>query len=167
MNKPFNSIFLFTSLLLLQIFVLNNILFLGFINPYLYIAFVFSYPLNKNRIPFLFYSFLLGLGVDFFSDTGGIHSFSIVFIAYIRFFLIRIIFKKESTDHQFFKLKSEPFGKVFNYVVILTIIHHFIYFSISNFSFQNFQNIILNTLYSSIFTLILYFSGTYIFVKKN
>ena len=167
MNKSFSLVSLFFSMLFLQVFVLNNILFLGFINPYLYISFVFAYPLKENRIPFLFYCFLLGLGVDFFSDTGGIHAISIVFIAYIRLFFIKVYFNKTATDFAFFKLKSEPFGKVFNYVVTLTIIHHFIYFSFANFSFQNFSDVLLNTLYSSIFTLVLYFLGTYIFMKKG
>lgn len=167
MNKPFGTFALFITLLLLQVFVLNNILFLGFINPYLYIAFIFAFPLRENRIPFLFYCFLLGLGVDFFSDTGGIHTFAIVFIAYLRLFFIKVYFRKVATDYAFFQLNSEPFGKVFNYVVTLTLIHHLLYFSFANFSFQNYSNVLLNTLYSSIFTLILYFLGTYIFMKKN
>lgn len=167
MSKPLNLIFLFFGLLFLQVFVLNNILFLGFINPYLYIAFVFLYPLKENRFPFLLYSFLLGLFVDFFSDTGGIHTFSIVLAAYLRIFLIKIFFKKVAADFAFFDLKTEPFGKVFNYIVTLTIIHHFVYFSFANFSIQNFSNVLLNTLYSSIFTLVLYFLGTSIFRKRS
>lgn len=167
MNKPLNTVTLFFSLLFLQVFVFNNILFLRHINPYLYIAFVFLYPLKENRIPFLFYSFLLGLFVDFFSDSGGIHAFSILCIAYVRLFFVRLFFRKVVTDYAFFKLKSESFGKTFNYVVTLTIIHHLIYFSFANFSFQNYTNVLLNTLYSSIFTLLLYFLGTYIFTKSE
>lgn len=167
MNKPFNMFTLFVSLLFLQVFVLNNIFFLGSVNPYLYIVFVFLYPLKENRIPFLFYSFLLGLFVDFFSDSGGIHAFSILFIAYIRLFFIKVYFRKVTTDYPFFKLKSESFGKVFNYTVTLTVIHHLIFFSFANFSFQNLSNVFLNTLYSSIFTLVLYFLGTYIFTKSK
>ncbi|MDG1194184.1 rod shape-determining protein MreD [Polaribacter sp. Hel1_33_78] len=158
---------LFIFLLFLQVFVLNNILFLDSINPYLYIVFVFLYPLKTNRIPFLFYSFLLGLLVDFFSDSGGIHAFSILYIAYIRLFFIRIYFRKVATDFAFFKLKSESFGKVFNYVVTLTVIHHLIYFTFANFSFQNLSNVILNTLFSCVFTLTLYFLGTYLFTKNE
>lgn len=167
MNKPLNMVTLFIFLLFLQVFVLNNILFLDSINPYLYIVFVFLYPLKTNRIPFLFYSFLLGLLVDFFSDSGGIHAFSILYIAYIRLFFIRIYFRKVATDFAFFKLKSESFGKVFNYVVTLTIIHHLIYFSFANFSFQNLSNVISNTLFSCVFTLTLYFLGTYLFTKNE
>lgn len=158
---------LFIMLLLLQVFVLNNILFLDSINPYLYIVFVFLYPLKTNRIPFLFYSFSLGILVDFFSDSGGIHAFSTLSIAYIRLFFVRIYFRKIEADFSFFKLKSESFGKVFNYTVTLTIIHHLILFSFANFSFQNLSNVLLNTLFSSFFTLTLYFLGTYIFTKSE
>ena len=167
MNKPFRMVTLFFILLLLQVFVLNNILFFGYINPYLYIVFVFLYPLKENRFPFLFYSFLLGLFIDFFSDSGGIHAFSILFIAYIRLFFVRVYFRKVPADFSFFKLNSESFGKIFNYVVTLTIIHHFIYFSLANFSFNNFSNVFLNTIYSSIFTLLLYFLGNNIFKKSE
>lgn len=167
MNNSLNFIFLFFLLLFLQVFVLNNILFLGHINPYVYIAFVFLYPIKEKRFSILLYSFLLGIGVDFFSDTGGIHAFSTVFIAYIRLFFVRLYFRKTSTDYPFFNLHSESFGKIFNYVVTLTLVHHFIYFSFINFSFQNFGNLLLNTIFSSVFTLILYFLGTYIFMKKQ
>lgn len=150
----------------LQVFVLNNINFSGYINPYLYISFVFLFPLNKNRFPFLFLTFLYGLGIDFFSDTGGIHAFSLLFIAYIRLLFVRIFFKKTELDYLLFNLNKEPFGQVFNYVVTLTLIHHLIMFGLANFSFQNLGGVLLNTLYSGIFTLLLYFIGSYIFRQK-
>ena len=154
-------------ILFLQIFVLNNINFSGHINPYLYIIFVFIFPLNKNRFVFLFFAFLYGLTIDFFSDTGGIYAFSLLTIAYLRLLFIRIFFKKNELDYLLFNLHSESFGQVFNYVVTLTLIHHFILISLDNFSFSNLGDVFLNTLYSSIFTLILYFLGSYIFRKKQ
>ncbi len=167
MNKVSYISFLFFSLLLLQVLLLNNVLFLGYINPYIYVAFVIFYPLKKERYLFLFLSFLLGLSIDFFSDSGGINAFSLLFIAYIRLFLVRVIFKKTEQDYLLFDLHQEPFGKVFNYVIILIVIHHFILFSLANFSTQNFSSVIVNTLYSSIFTSVLFFLGTYIIRKKK
>ena len=157
MNKTVHFGLLFVFLVFLQVFVLNNILFLGYVNPYLYIAFVFLYPLKKNRFSFLLLSFALGLSIDFFSDSGGIHAFSLVTIAYLRLFFIRVFLNKFEVDYPFFKLNLEPFGKKFNYIVTLTVLHHFLLFSFANFSFQNMSHVILNTLYSSAFTLILYF----------
>ena len=167
MNKIVYTFFLFFTLLLLQVFILNNVHFLGYVNPYLYIAFVFLYPLRENRFSFLTLAFLLGLCVDFFSNSGGIHAFSTLFIAYLRIFLIHSIFKKTSADYLLFNLRLENFGNVFNYIAILTILHHFILFSFINFSFQNFTEVILNTVLSSIFTLILFFLGNYIFSSKQ
>jgi len=167
MNKTVYFGLLFVFLVFLQVFVLNNILFLGYVNPYLYITFVFFYPLKKNRFAFLLLSFALGLSIDFFSDSGGIHAFSLVTISYLRLFFIRVFFNKSEVDYPFFKLNLESFGKKFNYIITLTVLHHFLLFSFANFSFQNIANVILNTLYSSAFTLILYFLSIYIFSKKQ
>ena len=166
MNRTVYIVFLFAFFLLLQVLVLNNILFLGYINPYLYISFVFLYPLNTNRFPFLSLAFLLGLCVDAFSNSGGVHAFSILFIAYIRLLFIRTIFKKTTSDYLLFNLRLETFDKVYNYTTILTVIHHFILFSLINFSFYNLNNVLINTLFSSLFTLVLYFLGSFIFRKK-
>ena len=167
MNKKVYFGFLFVILVFLQVVVLNNILFLGYVNPYLYISFVFLYPLKKNRFVFLLLSFALGLSIDFFSDSGGIHAFSLVTIAYLRLFFIRVFLNKFEVDYPFFKLNLEPFGKKFNYIVTLTLLHHFLLFFLANFSFQNMSQVFLNTLYSSVFTLILYFLSIYIFSKKQ
>lgn len=167
MNKQSYIAFLFLFLLFLQVFVLNNILFLGYINPYLYVAFVVFYPIKKERFPFLILSFLLGLSIDFFSDSGAINAFSLLFVAYVRLFFIRVILKKTELDYAFFDLRAEPFGKVFNYVLTLIVIHHFILFSLANFSINNFSEVLLNTLFSSIFTSVLFFLGTFIIRNKN
>jgi len=166
MNKSLHLSLFFLFLLGLQVLILNNINFLGYINPFLYIAFIFLYPLKENIFPLLFFSFMLGISIDFFSDSGGIHAFSTLFIAYTRLFFVKLYFRKIPSDYPFFKLNSESIGKVFNFVVTLTVIHHLIYFSFASFSFQNISIVLLNTLYSSIFTLILFFLGTSIF-KKN
>ena len=166
MNRTVMIIWLIV-IFFLQVGVLNNINFAGYINPYLYIVFLFLFPLNKNLIPFLTFAFFYGLGIDYFSDTGGIHAFALVFVGYFRLFLIKLFFKKTEVDYLLFSLQRQSFGLVFNYVVTLTLIHHFILLSLDNFSFQNLGSVFLNTIYSSIFTLILYFLGSFIFRKKQ
>ena len=167
MSKTIYFALLFLFVVLLQVLILNNVLFLGYVNPYLYIIFLFLFPLKKDRFRFLFIAFLLGLSIDIFSDSGGIHAFSTLTIAYFRLFFVKVFFSKYEVDYPFFDLSLEPFGKKFNYVATLTLIHHFILFSFANFSFNNFSQVLINTLYSSIFTLVLYFPVVYIFSKKQ
>lgn len=162
-----NTVFSLIFILLLQVLICNNLNLFGYINPYIYIAFVFIFPLTKNRFLFLTIAFLYGLLIDFFSDTGGIHAFSLVFISYYRLFLLKVFFRKSDIDFLLFRLNQESFGKVFNYVLTLTILHHFVMFLLANFSVTNFSDVVLNTLYSSILTVVLYFLGLFLFKKKS
>ena len=119
MNRVIMIIWLI-MIFFLQVGVLNNINFSGYINPYLYIVFLFLFPLNKNQIPFLTLAFFYGLGIDFFSDTGGVHAFALVFVGYFRLFLVKLFFKKTEVDYLLFTLHRQPFGQVFNYCLLYT-----------------------------------------------
>ncbi|TCP23694.1 rod shape-determining protein MreD [Tenacibaculum skagerrakense] len=165
-RNSFYLLFVFIGLILLQALVLNNILLFDRINPYIYIAFIFIYPFKKNRFSILSIAFLLGLCIDMFSDSGGVHAFATTFIAYSRPYFFRTIFQKTELDYEFFSLKQESFGKVFNFIVILTFLHHFLLFSLLNFSFHNFFYVISNTILSGIFTLFIYFLGSFILSRK-
>lgn len=165
MNKSLYVPLMFAFLLFLQVLILNNILLLGYVNPYLYIIFVAVYPFNA-RFLFLTTAFLLGLSVDFFTNSGGAHAFATVFIAYIRIYVFQKIFQKLELEFDFFNLNQESLGKRFNYIAVLTFIHHFILFFLINFSFSNLPKILINTLLSGSFTLLLYFTGSFIFSRK-
>lgn len=167
MNKNLNLSFLFLFLLLFQVLILNNILLFGYVNPYLYISFIILFPFKENRFPILSLAFLLGLFVDLFSNSGGIHASASLLIAFLRPYFFKIIFQKTTADYDFFNIKEESFGKTFNFAVILTIIHHLLLFSLINFSFSNLMDVLVNTIFSSIFTLTLYFLGSFIFNSKK
>lgn len=166
-RRPYYLSFVFISLVLIQALVLNNIRLFDFINPYIYIAFIFIYPFSSNRFSIIGLGFLLGLFIDLFSDTGGAHAFATTFIAYLRLYFFKTIFQKTEVDFEFFNLNQETFGKVFNFTVILTFIHHFLLFSLLNFSFRNFFGVITNTFLSGVFTIFLYFLGNFILSRKQ
>jgi hypothetical protein len=116
--------------------------------------------MNKIRV-FIWTVLILFLQILVFNNI----NFSGNINPYVYF--IKLFFKKNNIDYLLFDLHTETFGQVFNYVVTLTIIHHFILFSLDNFSFQNMGTVLLNTLYSSVFTLTLYFAGSYILREKQ
>jgi rod shape-determining protein MreD len=166
-NLALTNTFRFIILVLLQVAVFNHVNLFGFINPLIYIAWIFLFPIRKNISLFLILSFLLGLSIDFFSDSGGINAAATLFIAYIRLPILKIILKKSGFDYLLFNLRTISFSKAFAFISILTIIHHFIVFSLAYFSFQDIIAIISNTLLTSIFTIILIILGITIFTKKK
>ena len=166
-----NNIFIsntvrFVFLVLLQVLLLNNINFLGSINPYLYVLFILLFPFNGNRSLFLFLSFLLGLSVDMFEDSGGINAAACLVAAYIRPYVLRFSFGV-SYDYQAIKFSSTSIGSRFTYVAILILVHHFVLFMLEIFSFAHLLLIFKKTLYSGIFTLILVFLSLTLFTRKS
>lgn len=157
----------FVVLVLLQVLILNNINLFGYLNPYIYIVFVFFYPLKKEKGTFLFLSFLIGLCIDFFSNSGGINAAATLFIAYIRLPVLTKILNKSDFDYQLFSLRSMSIGKSYSYIILLTFIHHLIVYSLEYFSINSFGIILRNTLMSTIFTVSLIFIGIILFTKKK
>jgi len=154
-------------LVLIQVLVLNNIFFLGYINPIVYILFIFIFPINENKYPLLIFSFILGLLLDFFSNSGGSNAAGIVLIAYIRLPVLRIIQNNNEFDFLLFTIKKLNFLQVLIYIFVLTFIHHFIVFYLENYTLKYFGDIFLKTLYTSIFSSILIGFSISLFVKNN
>ncbi|WP_456378152.1 rod shape-determining protein MreD [Lutibacter sp.] len=157
----------FVGLVLLQVLILNHINLLGYLNPLVYIVWIFLFPIRKKQSLFLIASFLLGLSIDFFSDSGGINAAATLFIAFIRLPVLKAILRKSDFDYFQFKLRSLSFDKIFLYIATLTIIHHFIVFSLEYFSFNDFKTVASNTIFTSIFTILLSILGILLFVKKK
>ena len=156
----------FIVLVLAQALVLNNINFLGYINPYIYILFIILFPIKNNRMLFIFLSFLLGLTIDIFSDSGGIHAAACVSIAYVRPVILKFSFGTVY-EYQTIKFDTAEFSSKFIYIIIMTVIHHFILFSLEIFNISKVILTFQKTLFSSIFTIILCIMITIIFSRKT
>ena len=156
----------FILLVGLQVSVLNHINFLGYINPYVYILFIMLFPIKNNRTLFIFLSFLLGLTIDVFSDSGGIHAAACVSIAYVRPVILKFSFGTVY-EYQTIKFDTAEFSSKFIYIIIMTVIHHFILFSLEIFNISKVILTFQKTLFSSIFTIILCIMITIIFSRKT
>jgi len=156
----------FITLVLVQILILNHINFLGYVNPYLYILFIILFPINNDRILFIFLSFLLGLTIDMFSDSGGVHAAACVTIAYIRPVFLKFCFGM-IYEHQAVKFSNVEFGAKLTYIAILAVIHHLVLFSLEIFNFSKIILILQKTLFTSLFTIILCVLVTIIFSKNS
>ncbi len=160
------NIFRFILLVLLQVLLLNNINFLGYINPYLYVLFLILYPFNTPQSLFLLISFLLGITIDTFEDSGGINAAACVIIAYIRPAILRFSFGV-SYDYQTVKLASTPYGARVGYIIIVVFLHHFILFTLEMFDFSHIFLILKKTLFSGIFTCVLVLISLTLFKPKR
>lgn len=156
----------FVVLVFVQVLILNNINFLGFINPYLYILFIMLFPVRNNRTAIVFISFLLGLCIDIFSDSGGVHAAACVFVAYIRPTFLKFSFGTVY-DYQTIKFNQTELSTRLTYFSLITVVHHFILFSLEVFNISKIILILQKTFFSSIFTILLCFLITILFSNKR
>lgn len=160
----------FIFLIIFQVLILNNVQLGGFINPYLYVFFILMLPLDIAGWLLLLLSFAMGLSIDMFSNTAGMHAAACTFMAFCRPYLLHMISPRED-----FERGSKPtiqkfgIGWVLTYSGILILLHHTTLFYLEIFRFSSFFSTLLRVILSSTFTLSLVIVTQFLFTpgKKN
>lgn len=149
------NIFLFIILILVQVLALNNIQFLGYINPYIYILFIFTLPVRTPQWLTLLLSFLIGFIIDIFSNTMGMHAFASVLIGFLRPYVIQLFISFDEGNNPTPTFYTFGVGVFVKYVVVLVLIHHFTLFFIEAFSFQHFLIVFSKAFFSSVVSILI------------
>lgn len=165
-NQIFINIVRFFILMLLQVIVLNHINLLGYVNPYTYIIFILLFPFDGNKTLLIFLSFLLGLWIDLFSDSGGVHAAACVLIGFLRPILLKFSFGV-SYQYNAVKLNKVTFKERLLYIILMVFIHHFMMFSLEVFSLSHISLILKSTLFSGIFSTLLILCILLLFKRKE
>ncbi len=150
------NVFRFVLLVFLQLFILNNIQFSGFVNPYLYVLFVLLLPFETPGWLLLVSAFVMGLVIDIASVTVGYHTIATVFMAYFRYHLLRFIAPHDGYESGMTPtIQSLGFSWFIKYAAVLVLAHHLILFWIESFNWVDFIPATFRAIASSIFTLLL------------
>lgn len=152
----------------LQVLVLNNINLGEYgITPFVYILLIIVLPFETSNVSLLLFAFFLGLFIDIFEDTGGVHASATVLIAFIRPFILNIFKGRDG-----YSIESTPgisdYGFVWfiKYAFVLIFVHSFIYYIVLQFSFENFFLILLKMLFTGVLTIFLIIISQYLVFKR-
>jgi len=155
MSSPFSYIIRFVALIFLQVLVLNNFQIFGFLNPKVYILFILLLPQNINKALLYLLAFALGLSIDMFENSGGIHASATLFLAFIRPLLFSMIASAGNSEIKALDLKHLGFKKFLIYISVATVLHHLWLFTLEAFTFKNYYLVLYETLISSVFSILL------------
>lgn len=158
---------MFVVLVLVQVLILNNIQFSGLINPYVYILFVLLLPFTIPGYLLLGISFILGISVDIFSNTPGIHAGATVLLGFVRPALARLISSREIIEKGNTPGMSQlGFASFLKYTVIAVLIHHLFLFYAEAFSFGSFFETFFRYVLSSFFSILIILGSQFIVFKN-
>ena len=158
----------FILLVFIQVFLLKNATLYNLSTPYLYILFILLLPFEIPNFLLFALAFILGLTIDAFYDTPGLHAAACVLLAFVRIQFINITVQKDGFDNE-----PEPtvsvmgFRWFFTYAVVLTLFHHFFLFNLEVFRFSEIQYTLTRVVLSSIFTVFLMVISGLIFYRSR
>ncbi|HCC71478.1 MAG TPA: rod shape-determining protein MreD [Bacteroidales bacterium] len=146
---------LFILLLAIQVLLLNNIQFSGFVNPYIYILFIILLPFETPSWLILILSFSTGIVIDVTSGTLGLHTSATVLAGFARPYILNLVSPHEGYEQGDLPgIKTYGFRWFLTYVLILVTIHHLALFYIEVFRFEYFFRTLLRVLLSAGFTIL-------------
>jgi hypothetical protein len=162
------NIIRFFALIFVQVFLLKNVTLYDLSIPYLYILFILLLPFEIPNILLFALSFIMGLTIDAFYDTPGLHAAACTLLAFVRILFISITVQKEGFDND-----PEPtlsimgFRWFFTYALILTLFHHFFLFNLEVFRLSEIQYTFTRFILSSLFTVFLMLVSGLLFFRRK
>ncbi len=161
-------VFRFIILVAVQVLVLNNIRLGGYINPYIYVLFILLLPVRIPKTLLLVLAFALGLCVDIFSNTLGMHAAATVFLAFCRPGILKALAPRDG-----YEAEASPTMREINvswflaYAFIMVFIHHLALFYLEVFRFNEFFSTFLRALASTLFTVVIIMVSQFLFTKPK
>lgn len=164
----FKNIFRFIALVLIQVFILNNIRINGYINPYLYVLFILLLPFETPGWLLLISSFFLGLSIDIFTHTPGMHTFAAVFMAFCRPGVIRLISGRKGIEAGMKPgIKDMGLQWFATYSFFLILLHHILFFFLEVFRMNELLQTLYRIMLSTIASLVLVLLFEYLMVSRK
>lgn len=167
-NRILINIFRFVILVLLQVLLIRNINFGTYFILLPYILFIISLPFETPRLLILGLSFLLGISIDMFYSTPGLHAAACTTMGFSRYYVLKFISPRDGYD-VIVQPTIEDMGLQWfiKYAGVLIIIHHFTFFYLEIFRFEEFFRTFLRVLLSSIGTFLLIYLIQFLFYTKR
>ena len=168
LNEIIRNIIRFVILVGVQVLLIKNIELGRFINPFIYVLFIIVLPFETPKWLLLLSGFIIGITIDMFYDTAGMHAAACVFIAYIRPGVLKLFSPRDG-----YEFGTQPTIQYLgvpwflSYSAILIVLHHIVLFYTEVFRFSEFFSTFLRVIISSIFTILLVVISQYLFNRKK
>ena len=140
------------ALVLVQVLVLNQIHIGGYATPFAYVYFILVLNRDVKRNVLLLLGFFVGLVIDVFSNTPGMHAAATTLLAFVRPWLLTLFVPRDSVDDWEPGIRSMGFGSFLGYAAMAVFLHHAVLLLLDTFSFFSWTLLLLKVVCSTALT---------------
>ena len=146
---------LFVGLCLAQALVFNRIQLFGCAILLIYTYFVITFRRNLPHWASLLSSFCMGLTIDMFSNTPGLTTSALTFMALLQPYVLTLFVPRDADNNVLHtSVAAMGWGKFFPFASFMLFVYCVVFFSLEAFSFFNWQQWLMNIVGSTVLTLI-------------
>jgi hypothetical protein len=162
------QIIAFFIYLLYQVLILQNVVLFHTAFCFLYVAYLLLLPVETNPLVLMGMGFVMGLAVDMFYESIGLHAFACVFVMYVRNYWLNAITPQGGYDGSSVpSLVMNGFQWFVIYAMPLVFIHHALLFFLEAGGFQMFAFTLWKVATSTVFTTIVILIAQFLFPGRR
>lgn len=154
-------------LILAQVILFKNLVLFDSAFCFAYILIFLTLPMDTNPIVQLIVGFVVGIIIDTFYNTLGIHAAASVLLVYLRIYWSQVMTPSGGYDSgPKINVRTQGLGWFLVYTYPLVFVHILLLLFIEAAGFGLFWQTLSKVFYSSIFTLVVILIIQYLFYKK-
>jgi hypothetical protein len=154
--------------LFVQVLLLKNMVLFGMAFCFLYVLYILLLPSELKTTSLLLIAFVLGLLTDFFYDTLGMHTASLLVIAFLRNKWIKILTPTGGYDDDLHPtLLNMGFGWFMYYAIPMFLLHAMLFFYIESLGTDLFFYVVQKVIASVIFVFIMSIIVQLLFYRRR
>ncbi|MFT3904354.1 MAG: rod shape-determining protein MreD [Niabella sp.] len=169
MSDLVRNILRFIFFVFIQVYVFNAMPHLHeLVTPYLYFLFLLWLPFSIKRGWLLVLGFILGIAVDYFTMTPGLHAAACLLVAFLRPFVINLFAPKDSTEFSYREPSPKAMGwsAYLLYALILAFAHNFYLIFLEWLSFGSFIRFLMKTITTTAISMLLILIAELLFPRR-
>lgn len=167
MHRTLPYLALFVVVVLLQVFLFDNLSISIYLNPLVYVAFIALLPLDTPPIVLLLSGLAMGVTMDFAMGAAGVNTIATLLIAFARPTLLGLLYTRDDVREGGVPSTGRLGNRVFlNYIIVLVLIHHAVFFSLEALSWAHIVRTLVRTVASGAVSVAFIWAIARIFTAK-
>lgn len=157
----------FLFFVLVQVLILNQVEIGWGTQLMIYPLFIALLPVEINILLSLVIAFALGLSIDSFSDTYGLHASSLLVVSYFRPIIFKVFAPRDGYEMEEANVHQMGLSWFLKSFGLLLLIHHFWFFMLETFKLNEMLFVLQKTALSVPISFIICVLLQYLFIRKR